>query len=231
MKRIFRILIVDDEPDVTDLLGYQLERAGYSVEILNDPLTLIGTTLRFAPDLIVLDVMMPKIDGLQACRMLRADVQCQKIPIMFLTAKGEAEDRIKGLESGADDYLCKPFDNRELLLRIKVLLKRSETQSMPQSTNVIRIGEIELDPESHEVTVAGENVVLTVTEFKLLNLLMMRKGRVQSRDNLLINVWNYDNDIETRTVDTHIRRIREKLGAAAKMIKTVRGVGYRIIEE
>lgn len=225
-----KILIVDDEPDVTDLLGYKLSQAGYTVEIINDPLLIIGTAHNFMPHLVVLDIMMPNLDGLQICRMLRADPSLKEIPIIFLTAKGEADDRIKGLETGADDYMCKPFDSRELLLRIQALFKRSLPQEGSKLAKRLQVGEVLLDSDKHELLVNNERVDLTATEFKLLQLLMERKGRVQSRDNLLINVWNYDTDIETRTVDTHVRRLREKLGASAHIIETVRGVGYRITE-
>lgn len=229
-QRIKKILIVDDEPDVTDLLGYKLNQAGYTVEIINDPLLIIGTAHSFMPHLVVLDVMMPNLDGLQICRMLRADPSLKDVPIIFLTAKGEADDRIKGLESGADDYLCKPFDSRELLLRIQALFKRALPKESDKPTNTLQVGEVLLDSDKHELVVNNRKVDLTATEFKLLQLLMERKGRVQSRENLLINVWNYETDIETRTVDTHVRRLREKLGQSADMIETVRGVGYRISE-
>jgi len=225
-----KILVVDDEPDVTDLLGYQLSQAGYTVEIINDPLLIIGTAHSFMPSLVILDIMMPNLDGLQICRMLRADPKLKAIPIIFLTAKGEADDRIKGLETGADDYVCKPFDSRELLLRVRALFKRSAAAKQPAPSRAICVGNVWLDADKHEIKVNDQKVELTATEFKLLQLLMERKGRVQSRDNLLINVWNYETDIETRTVDTHVRRLREKLGPSADIIETVRGVGYRITE-
>ena len=229
-SQLKKILVVDDEPDVTDLLSYKLSQTGYAVKIINDPLLIIGIAHSFMPSLIVLDIMMPDLDGLQICRMLRADSKLKDIPIIFLTAKGEADDRIKGLETGADDYLCKPFDSRELLLRIQALLKRSIPNDSEVSPHTLKIGEVFLDSDKHELKVNDKRVNLTATEFKLLQLLMQRKGRVQSRDNLLINVWDYDKEIETRTVDTHIRRLREKLGEFADMIETVRGIGYRITD-
>lgn len=223
------ILVVDDEPDVTELLNYKLKQAGYEVKTINDPLMIMGAARSFKPDLVILDVMMPDLNGHQICRMMRSDPLLKDVPIIFLTAKGEADDRIKGLETGADDYLSKPFDSRELLLRIKSLLKRSQ-QTKVETNEALVAGNITIHVGKHELTVRGKVVDLTATEFKLLQLLIERKGRVQSRENLLINVWNYETDIETRTVDTHVRRLREKLGHDADMIETVRGVGYRIVE-
>ena len=225
-----KILVVDDEPDVTDLLSYKLTQAGYITEVINNPLQIMGVAHSFLPDLIILDVMMPDINGLQICRMIRADEKLNPTPIIFLTAKGEVQDRVKGLEVGADDYLGKPFDSRELLLRIESLLKRTQNIGKQESPHGLKIGAISLDPERHIAAVNEKKIELTATEFKLLHLLMERKGRVQSREHLLINVWNYDADIETRTVDTHVRRLRDKLGEAAGVIETVRGVGYRITD-
>lgn len=224
-----RILVVDDEPDVTELISYRLRKEGYDVQVINDPLMIMGKAREFSPDLFLLDIMMPELDGIKICRMIRADRNLSGAPIIFLTARGETEDRIKGLESGADDYISKPFDIKELILRIGLILKRAGTESNngPQS---LQVGEVVLDEEMHAVSVKGKPVELTATEFKLLKLLMERKGRVQSRENLLVNVWNYDTDTETRTIDTHIRRLREKLGTESGIIETVRGVGYRVNE-
>ena len=222
-------MVVDDEPDVTELVSYKLRREGYAVEVINDPLEIMGKAREFNPDLFVLDIMMPDLDGLKICRMIRADPRLKSVPIIFLTARGEVEDRIIGLESGADDYLPKPFDTKELALRIGLIFKRMAHEAeAPQ--NQLKVADIVLDEEVHQVTVAGRPVELTATEFKLLRLLMQRKGRVQSRENLLVNVWNYDTDTETRTIDTHIRRLREKLEDRSDLIETVRGVGYRINE-
>lgn len=221
--------MVDDEPDVTELVSYKLKREGYEVAVINDPLQIMGKAREFNPDLFVLDIMMPDLDGLKICRMIRADSKLSTVPIIFLTARGEVEDRIKGLESGADDYLAKPFDTKELALRIGLIFKRmskEETEGRKQ----LQVADIILDEELHRVTLQGKVIDLTATEFKLLKLLMQRKGRVQSRENLLVNVWNYDTDTETRTIDTHIRRLREKLSERANLIETVRGVGYRINE-
>jgi two-component system phosphate regulon response regulator PhoB len=224
-----RILVVDDEPDVTELVSYKLKRAGYEVEVINDPLEIMGKAREFAPDLFVLDIMMPDLDGLKICRMIRADSRLSGVPIIFLTARGEVEDRIKGLETGADDYISKPFDAKELVLRIGLIFKRTAKEAEPGNRR-LQVADIVLDEESHRVTVAEQPIDLTATEFKLLRLLMQRKGRVQTRENLLVNVWNYDTDTETRTIDTHIRRLREKLSSRSALIETVRGVGYRINE-
>jgi two-component system phosphate regulon response regulator PhoB len=222
-----RILIVDDESDVTDLLAYNLKAKGYTVEALNNPHGSIGLARTFAPDLVILDVMMPDLSGIQVCRMLRADPRLKHVPVIFLTAKAEEEDRIQGLESGADDYICKPFSVRELVLRVQSLLRRAGDPA-PDLPKRLQAGGIALDLERHEVAVQGRPVELTATEFKLLHLLMERRGRVQTREHLLLNVWNYETEIETRTVDTHVRRLREKLGREAELIETIRGVGYRM---
>lgn len=224
-----RILVVDDEPDVTELLKYKLEQEGYRCEVLNDPLSFVGRTREFEPDLMILDIMMPELSGLQLCRIARSDPALKDTPVIFLTARGEAEDRVKGLEIGAEDYIAKPFDTRELLLRVEKVLSRGVPPEREAETRT-RIAGVEIDEAQHLVTVDGAEVVLTATEFRLLKLLMERKGRVQSRENLLVNVWHYDTDIETRTVDTHVRRVRDKLGRYAHLIETVRGVGYRAVE-
>ena len=222
-----RILILDDEPDVTELISYKLKREGCDVEFINNPLEIIGKAREFKPDLFILDIMMPELDGLKVCRMIRADQQLAHTPVIFLTARGEVEDRITGLEQGADDYIAKPFDTKELVLRVGSVLKRAGQSEKPGGQR-LQAGNIILDDDHHEVSVGGKDVELTATEFKLLKLLMQRKGRVLTRENLLVNVWNYDTDTETRTIDTHIRRLREKLLDNAGLIETVRGVGYRI---
>ncbi|MBK8477364.1 MAG: response regulator transcription factor [Opitutaceae bacterium] len=224
-----RILIVDDEPDVTELVGYQLRAKGFAVEALNDPTQSIAKIRAYQPDLVILDVMMPDIGGIQICRMLRADPKTKAIPVIFLTAKAEEADRVLGLEVGGDDYICKPFSLKELILRVQGLLRRHSGPGDDQPKR-LEIGSIVLDNERHQVTIKGAPVELTATEFRLLRLLMERKGRVQTREHLLLNVWNYETEIETRTVDTHVRRLREKLGAEADRIETLRGVGYRMVE-
>ncbi|MGF1452669.1 MAG: response regulator [Opitutales bacterium] len=225
-----KILVVDDEPDVTDLLKYKLQQSNYDVKVINDPVMIMGSAREFFPDLVVLDIMMPEMNGLQVCRMIRADPIMKDTAIIFLTARGELEDRIRGFENGADDYLSKPFETRELILRISAIFNRLSKPAESQTASRIKIGRVTVDIECHQLFVDDEEVDLTATEFKLLRLLMERKGRVQSRENLLVNVWNYEADIETRTVDTHIRRLREKLGPDANIIETVRGVGYRAVD-
>lgn len=225
-----RVLVVDDESDVTELLQYRLEQEGYRVATLNDPLGFVVKVREFEPDLMLLDIMMPELSGIQLCRIVRADPSMKDIPVIFLSARGEVEDRIKGLEAGAEDYVSKPFNTNELMLRISKMLKRSGAPSEPAGQSRIEIGDVVIDEDLHQLKVDGRDVVLTATEFRLLKLLMERKGRVQSRDHLLVNVWHYDTDIETRTVDTHVRRVREKLGQHAHMIETVRGVGYRAVD-
>lgn len=224
-----KILVVDDEPDVADLVAYHLKAKGFSVETVNDPNRSIGTARTFLPDLVILDVMMPELNGIQICRMLRADPKLQAVPVIFLTAKVEESDRIQGLETGADDYICKPFSTKELVLRVQTILRRTTEKPTNVSAKLVA-GGIVLDIERHDVAINGSVIDLTATEFKLLHLLMERRGRVQTREHLLINVWNYETEIETRTVDTHVRRLREKLGKEADWIETIRGVGYRMAE-
>ena len=223
-------MVVDDESDVTELLDYKLRQEGYRVEVLNDPLNFVVKVREFDPDLMLLDIMMPELSGIQLCLIARSDPLMKDIPIIFLSARGEVEDRIKGLESGAEDYVSKPFNTNELLLRIRKMLKRRSVSSESARQSRIEISGVVIDEDLHQLTVDGKDVTMTATEFRLLKLLMQRKGRIQKRDHLLTNVWDYDTNIETRTVDTHVRRIREKLGHYANMIETVRGVGYRAID-
>lgn len=225
-----KILVVDDEPDVTELVAYNLKAKGFHVETLNDATASISKARNYHPDLIILDIMMPHLSGIQICRILRNDNKLARIPIIFLTAKAEPQDRIEGLESGADDYLSKPFSPKELILRVESILRRVSAPLLPSSAK-LQIGAISLDSETHRVAVSGQAIDLTATEFKLLHLLMERQGRVQTREHLLLNVWNYSTEIETRTVDTHVRRLREKLGDEAGWIETIRGVGYRIADK
>jgi DNA-binding response OmpR family regulator len=172
----------------------------------------------------VLDLMLPKMSGLEVCRVLRSDSLTRQIPIMMLTAKGEEVDRIVGLEFGADDYVTKPFSPREVVLRITAILRRGTTAP---TVKTLAIGDIVIDPDRHHVRVGERGIDLTALEFKLLSTLMQRRGRVQARDRLLNDVWGYESLIDTRTVDTHVRRLREKLGKRAELIETVRGFGYR----
>jgi two-component system, OmpR family, phosphate regulon response regulator PhoB len=224
-----RILVVDDESDVIELVAYHLKAKGYTVEAITDPNRSVGIARSFLPDLVILDVMMPELNGIQICRMLRADPRLKRVPVVFLTAKAEEADRIQGLETGADDYMAKPFSPKELVLRVQTILRRSG-EGGGEAPRQLSAGGILLDIDRHEVRIQGAPIELTATEFKLLRLLMERRGRVQTREHLLINVWNYETEIETRTVDTHVRRLREKLGPEADWIETIRGVGYRLAE-
>ncbi len=224
-----KILLVDDEPDALEVLGFKLRQAGYNALLAKDGARAIALARDERPALIVLDLMLPEVDGLEVCKILRRDANTAAIPIIMLTARAAEMDRVLGLELGADDYVTKPFSPRELLLRIKKLLVRS--QSSEDTSAELRMGELTLDVGRHEVTVAGAPLVLTATEFKLLEILIRRRGRVQTRDRLLQDVWGYDNPIDSRTVDTHMRRLREKLGDNARYLETVRGVGYRCLAE
>ena len=182
---------------------------------------------REKPDFIILDLMLPKMPGLEVCKILKSDPASRQIPILMLTAKAEEIDRIVGLEFGADDYVTKPFSPREVILRIRAILRRGEATPADER---LTAGPITIDPARHEVSVGGKRVNLTSIEFKLLRTLMQRRGRVQERDRLLNDVWGYESIIDTRTVDTHVRRLREKLGKAGDVIETVRGFGYRLRE-
>ncbi len=224
-----KILLVDDEPDALEVLGFKLRQAGYNALLAKDGARAIALARDERPALIILDLMLPEVDGLEVCKILRRDPNTASIPIIMLTARAAEMDRVLGLELGADDYVTKPFSPRELLLRIKKLLVRN--QSSEDNSSELRMGELTLDVGRHEVTVAGEPLVLTATEFKLLEILIRRRGRVQTRDRLLQDVWGYDNPIDSRTVDTHMRRLREKLGDIARYLETVRGVGYRCLAE
>ena len=223
-----KILVVDDEVDVTELLSYNLKQRGFVSQSVNDPKQALEVAKTFKPDLIVLDIMMPEVSGLQVCRMIRQESTLKGIPIIFLSAKTEEGDRIEGFESGADDYICKPFSPKELMLRVLVILKRAGDGDL--DLTVLQVNGINLDVEHHSVRVHDKAVELTATEFRLLRLLMQECGKVQTREALLKRVWNYENDIETRTVDTHMRRLREKLGEEGSGLETVRGVGYRMVE-
>lgn len=223
-----KILVVDDEVDVTELVSYNLKQLGFVSQSVNDPKRALEVAMTFKPDLIVLDIMMPELSGLQVCRMIRQESMLKGIPIIFLSAKTEEGDRIEGFESGADDYVCKPFSPKELMLRVLVILKRVGDGDLDQT--VLQVNGINLDVEHHSVRVHDKAVELTATEFRLLRLLMQELGKVQTRETLLQRVWNYENDMETRTVDTHMRRLREKLGEEGSGLETVRGVGYRMVE-
>jgi two-component system phosphate regulon response regulator PhoB len=223
-----KILVVDDEPDAVELISFNLKNAGFEVLTAADGSEALKAARLFAPNLILLDLMLPEIDGLEVCKLLRRDPATTTIPTIILTAKAAEIDRVLGLELGADDYVTKPFSPRELVLRVKKLIERR--QIAREKPEIFEAGELAIDIPRHLVTVQGKRVDLTATEFRLLSTLMERRGRVQSREQLLQDVWQYDNIIDTRTVDTHMRRLREKLGEAAKHLDTVRGVGYRFAD-
>ena len=223
-----RILVVDDEPEAVELIEFNLKQSGYLVTTAGDGADALKKARTQTPDLVVLDVMLPEMDGFEICKTLRQDGATSKIPIIILTAKAAEIDRVLGLELGADDYLTKPFSTRELLLRIKKILSRG--QAAEPLEQLLRFGDLAIDTPRHVASWRDKPFDLTATEFKLLTILAQRTGRVQSRDQLLRDVWEYDSMIDTRTVDTHMRRLREKLGPASKHLDTVRGVGYRFIE-
>jgi two-component system phosphate regulon response regulator PhoB len=221
-----RLLLVEDEPDIAEVLRFNLEKAGFAVENARRGDSALEAIRKQAPDLLVLDLMLPGLDGLELTRLLKRDPATAKVPIVMLTAKGEELDRIVGLELGADDYIAKPFSPREVVLRIKAVLRRRAGE--PGAENLIEAGGIRLDAEAHRVEVRGKDVPLTATEFRLLRILLERRGRVQTRARLLTDVWGYAEDVDSRTVDTHVRRLRRKLGPESDRIETVIGVGYRL---
>src|SRR5216683_3942994 len=222
-----RILIIEDEHDVVDLLTLSLRKAGFTISTATDGAAGLEKARSEKPAFVILDLMLPRMPGLEICKILKGDPATRQIPIMMLTAKAEEIDRIVGLEFGADDYVTKPFSPREVILRIKAILRRGEAR---QDDERLTAGAITIDPVRHNVSVEGKRVNLTSIEFKLLCTLIQRRGRVQSRDRLLNDVWGYESVIDTRTVDTHVRRLRKKLGKAADVIESVRGFGYRLRE-
>ena len=221
-----RILVVEDEPDIAEVLQWNLERAGFQVEVERRGDSALESIRRRLPDLLVLDLMLPGLDGLELAKMLKRDMATSRLPIVMLTAKGEELDRIVGLELGADDYIAKPFSPREVVLRIKAVLRRRQTNET--DPDQLEIGRIRLNTGAHRAQVRGAEITLTATEFRLLKVLMERQGRVQTRSRLLTDVWGYADDVDSRTVDTHVRRLRRKLGAESDRIETVIGVGYRL---
>lgn len=224
-----KILVVDDEADVVDLIAINLRAAGYTVVVAENGAAAITKARAEMPSLIILDLMLPQMTGIEVCKTLKKEAPTSQIPIIMLTAKAEEVDKIVGLELGADDYVTKPFSPRELVLRVKSVLRRGKEKG--PAVEKIQIGDLTVDHARHEVLISTTPIDLTATEFKLLALLMERRGRVQGRDRLLNDVWGYESVIDTRTVDTHVRRLREKLGKCANYIETVRGVGYRVAEQ
>jgi DNA-binding response OmpR family regulator len=224
-----KILIVEDDKNISKLVKYNLEKAGFKCTIAGTGEEALKVLDKEPVDLVVLDIMLPKMDGLEVCRHIKQEKNSAHIPVVMLTAKGEEVDRIVGFELGADDYIVKPFSPRELVLRIKAILKRLKPEEVEE--NLLKIGKVLVDLLRHRVTVDKKEIELTHMEFKLLVTLMQRKGLVQSRQKLLDDVWDIASDVTTRTVDTHIKRIRQKLGKEGKRVETVRGIGYRFSEE
>ena len=222
-----RILVVDDEPDIVALVAYHLARSGYRVSTAGSGTEALQAARDEQPALIILDLMLPELSGFQVLERIRADKGLSETPVLMLTARREESDRVQGLSLGADDYLVKPFSPQELVLRVRNILRRTRVTTA-ERRNVIDIGDVEIDRDAHTVTRNGGLVDLTATEYKLLTTLADRRGRVQSRAQLLEAVWESAPDIQTRTVDMHVQRLRAKLGAAGEMIETVRGFGYRL---
>src|SRR5438093_8619980 len=220
-----RILIIEDERDVVDLLTLSLRKAGFTISTATDGAAGLQKARSEKPAFVILDLMLPRMPGLEVCKILKTDPATRQIPIMMLTAKAEEIDRIVGLEFGADDYVTNPCSAREVVLRIRAILRRSEGKLDEEHLSA---GPIIIDHARHEVSVDGKHVDLTSLEFKLLRTLMQRRGRVQERDRLLNDVWGYESIIDTRTVDTHVRRLRKKLGKAANVIESEHGFGYRL---
>jgi len=220
-----KILIIEDEGDVADLLALNLRNAGYRVSLAVDGATGLQKARDDRPDFIILDLRLPKMSGLEVCKIVKRDTATAQIPILMLTAKAKEIDRIAGFEFGADDYVTKPFSPREIVLRIGAIVRRGE-----EAHKSLTAGPISIDPVRHEVRVRGKRVHVTKIEFKLLQALIQHRGRVAERDRLQNEVWGYNNVIDSRTVDAHVRRLREKLGTASDSVETVRGFGYRLRE-
>jgi two-component system phosphate regulon response regulator PhoB len=223
-----RILVIEDEPDLQQVLEFNLSEAGHKVMLASRGQEGLRLAREKRPDLVLLDLMLPDIPGTDVCKQLKTDPNTKKIQIVMLTAKGEEIDRVVGFELGADDYVVKPFSVRELMLRVQAILRRSG--SMPATESLIQFGVLKVDREAHRIWVDGAELELTALEFKLLVTLHDRRNRVQTRNALLNDVWGIEADITTRTVDTHVKRLREKLGNAGNYIETVRGVGYRFAD-
>ncbi len=223
------ILIIEDEKDIADLVEYHLKQSGFSVLKALDGPSGMELAKKNRPSLVILDLMLPGMDGKDICRALKFNFLTQSIPILMLTAKSEEVDRVIGFELGADDYVTKPFSPRELVLRVKAILRRKEAPDEGEKS--IQVGDLLIDIDRHQVSVKKKLISLTSTEFKLLVELITNKGRVQTRERLLDKVWGYTYEGYARTVDTHIRRLREKLGPLGNLIETIRGVGYRFQEE
>lgn len=222
-----RITLVEDDSDIAEVLRYNLVKEGFQVDVFGRGDSALAGIRNLPPDLVILDLMLPGLDGLEICRLLKRETRTAAIPLVMLTAKGEETDRIVGLELGADDYIPKPFSTREVVLRIKAVLRRHRGGNAGDAGEMLAAGRLRLFPSDHRLEVDGREVPLTATEFRLLHFLMSRVGRVQNRGQLLTEVWSYTEGVDSRTVDTHVRRLRRKLGPEADRIETVVGVGYR----
>tara|TARA_A200000113_G_scaffold87769_1_gene78334 strand:+ start:72 stop:758 length:687 start_codon:yes stop_codon:yes gene_type:complete len=220
-----KIYIVEDEPDIREALRYNFSNEGFKVFTATDGEEALSNIKKVLPDVLILDLMLPGVSGIDVCKSIRADDDISDMSIIMLTAKGEEIDRVIGFELGADDYVTKPFSVRELILRVKVLLKKQRESLV--ANKLVTFGPIRIDLDAHEIKINDEEIILTALEFKLLQHLVKRKGRVQTREQLLGDVWGYSAEVTTRTVDTHIKRLREKLGNTSDYIQTIRGVGYR----
>jgi len=222
-----RIVLIEDEPDLREIVQYNLSQAGHRVHVAGSAEAGLRLVRETMPDIVLLDLMLPDRPGTTVCTALKREPHTQAIPVIMVTAKGDEVDRIVGLELGADDYVVKPFSVRELILRINAVLRRSEAKEPA----VVELGELRLDRDAHRVEVAGNEIPMTPLEFKLLATLAQRKERVQTRSALLADVWELDPGVTSRTVDTHVKRLRDKLGSAGRFIQTVRGIGYRFSEK
>lgn len=219
------ILIVEDEIDIAQLISFNLERAGYSVEIAHDGREGLKKILRDQPDLVILDLMLPEVSGYQVIKEMQRDTRSHSIPVLMLTAKSQIDDRIRGLEMGADDYLTKPFSPKELVLRAQAILKRNRVSPVSEGFS---FGPFDFDKDNLTFYLNKEPLALTLTEFKLLLFLCQRPGQTQERNDLLKVIWGYSDEVHSRTLDTHLKRLRHKLGSEGSLIETIRGTGYRV---
>jgi two-component system phosphate regulon response regulator PhoB len=224
------VLVVDDERDLLSLVDFNLRAAGFETVLATTAAEALAHVRRRVPDLVLLDLMLPDLPGTEVCRQLKGDPRTRHVPVVMLTAKGEEMDRVVGFELGADDYVTKPFSVRELILRVRAVARRAGATARGGERAPEAVGPIRVDVDAHRCTVDGAEVQLTALEFRLLTTFMVRLGRVQSREQLLEDVWGMSSELETRTVDTHVKRLREKLGSGRDLLETVRGVGYRLVD-
>ncbi len=224
------ILLVDDERDLLSLLDFNLRAAGFETALAATGEEALAHLRRRVPDMVLLDLMLPDLPGTEVCRRIKSDPRTRHVPVVMLTAKGDEVDRVVGFELGADDYVTKPFSVRELVLRVKAVLRRAAAGGRASEAPRASVGPIRVDADAHRAFVDGAEIQLTPLEFKLLATFMARLGRVQSRERLLEDVWEMSSELETRTVDTHVKRLREKLGSGRDLLETVRGIGYRLVD-